>query len=42
MASVELKNLSKSFGEVEVLHQLNLTVEEGEFVAPEQIHVFAK
>ena len=33
MASVELKNLSKSFGEVEVLHQLNLTVEEGEFVA---------
>lgn len=33
MASVELKNLSKSFGDVEVLHQLNLTVEEGEFVA---------
>ncbi len=33
MASVELKNLSKSFGDVEVLHQLNLTVAEGEFVA---------
>ncbi|SLN63361.1 ABC transporter ATP-binding protein [Pseudooctadecabacter jejudonensis] len=33
MARVELVNLSKSFGEVKVLHDLNLTVEEGEFVA---------
>jgi len=33
MARVELVNLSKSFGAVKVLHDLNLTVEEGEFVA---------
>ena len=33
MARVELVNLSKSFGEVKVLHDLNLTVEEGEFIA---------
>ena len=33
MATVELENLAKSFGKVEVLHQLNLMVEEGEFVA---------
>jgi len=33
MAHVELMNLSKSFDAVEVLHDLNLTVEEGEFVA---------
>ena len=33
MAHVELANLSKSFGKVNVLHDLNLSVEEGEFVA---------
>jgi len=33
MASVELKNLCKSFGDVHVLHDLNLEVKEGEFVA---------
>jgi multiple sugar transport system ATP-binding protein len=33
MASVEIVNLSKSFGDVEVLHDLNLKVEDGEFVA---------
>jgi len=33
MASVELCDLTKSFGSVEVLHGLNLTVEEGKFVA---------
>ena len=33
MASVELHDLKKSFGSVEVLHGLNLTVDEGEFVA---------
>jgi len=33
MAHVELVNLSKSFGAVKVLHDLNLVVEEGEFVA---------
>ena len=33
MAEVELVNLSKSFGAVEVLHDLSLTVAEGEFVA---------
>jgi len=33
MAHVELVNLSKSFGDVKVLHDLNLVVEEGEFVA---------
>ena len=33
MARVELSGLSKSFGETEVLHGLDLTVGEGEFVA---------
>ena len=33
MARVELVGLSKSFGTTEVLHGLDLTVEEGEFVA---------
>lgn len=33
MATVELHNLTKSFGPVEVLHDLDLAVEEGEFVA---------
>lgn len=33
MATVELQDLTKSFGSVEVLHSLNLSVEEGEFVA---------
>ena len=33
MANVEIVNLSKSFGDVKVLHDLNLSVEEGEFVA---------
>ena len=33
MAHVELVNLSKSFGDVKVLNDLNLVVEEGEFVA---------
>ncbi len=33
MSSVTLKNLSKSFGTVKVLHDLNLDIEEGEFVA---------
>jgi multiple sugar transport system ATP-binding protein len=33
MARVELVNLSKSFGAIKVLHDLNLVVEEGEFVA---------
>ncbi|MES0864855.1 sn-glycerol-3-phosphate ABC transporter ATP-binding protein UgpC [Ruegeria sp. SCPT10] len=33
MARVELANLSKSFGAVSVLQNLNLVVEEGEFVA---------
>ncbi len=33
MATVELQDLTKSFGPVEVLHNLNLRVEEGEFVA---------
>ncbi|WP_102867069.1 ABC transporter ATP-binding protein [Pseudovibrio exalbescens] len=33
MASVELVNLSKSFGSVEVLKNLTLKIEEGEFVA---------
>jgi ABC-type sugar transport system ATPase subunit len=32
MASVELKNVSKSFGVVEVIHDVNLSVNEGEFV----------
>ncbi|MDX5595171.1 sn-glycerol-3-phosphate ABC transporter ATP-binding protein UgpC [Pseudovibrio sp. SPO723] len=33
MAGVELLNLSKSFGSVEVLKSLNLTIQDGEFVA---------
>ena len=33
MATVELQDLTKSFGPVEVLHNLNLSVREGEFVA---------
>ncbi|MDE0114896.1 MAG: ABC transporter ATP-binding protein [Albidovulum sp.] len=32
MASVELRNLSKSYGDVEVLRDINLIVEDGEFV----------
>lgn len=32
MASVELKNIRKSFGSVEVIRDVNLTIEEGEFV----------
>jgi len=32
MASVELKNIRKSFGAVEVIRDVNLTIEEGEFV----------
>ncbi len=33
MASLELVNLSKTFGQVKVLHNLDLTVKEGEFLA---------
>ena len=33
MASIAIQNLTKSFGTVEVLHDLNLVVGEGEFVA---------
>lgn len=33
MSSVTLKNLNKSFGAVKVLHDLNLEIDEGEFVA---------
>jgi multiple sugar transport system ATP-binding protein len=32
MASVKLKNIYKNFGDVEVLHDINLEVREGEFV----------
>ncbi|PCI87561.1 MAG: sugar ABC transporter ATP-binding protein [Hyphomicrobiales bacterium] len=32
MASVELKNLTKSFGKTEVLHGIDLVVENGEFI----------
>jgi len=32
MASVELKNIYKSFGKNEVLHNINLQIKEGEFV----------
>ncbi len=32
MAKVELVNVSKSYGDVEVLHDINLALEEGEFV----------
>jgi multiple sugar transport system ATP-binding protein len=32
MAAIRLKNISKSFGDVEVLHNINLEAEEGEFV----------
>jgi multiple sugar transport system ATP-binding protein len=32
MASVELINVSKSFGSVEVLRDINLSLEQGEFV----------
>ncbi len=32
MGSLTLKNIRKSFGQVEVLHDINLEVEEGEFV----------
>ena len=32
MTALHLENVCKSFGEVEVLHDINLTVEEGEFV----------
>ncbi|MDD9910269.1 MAG: ABC transporter ATP-binding protein [Ahrensia sp.] len=32
MAGVELKNLSKSYGDVEVLHDINLSIADGEFV----------
>jgi len=30
---IDMKNVSKSFGKNEVLHQVNLTIEKGEFVA---------
>ncbi|KKB12280.1 ABC transporter [Devosia geojensis] len=33
MASVELKDLKKSFGVVDVIHDINLSIEDGEFVA---------
>ena len=33
MASVDLIDLSKSYGDVEVLHALNLAIEDGEFLA---------
>ncbi len=33
MTSVSIQNLSKSFGAVEVLHDLSLDIQEGEFVA---------
>ena len=32
MAGVELVNVSKAFGNVEVLHDINLQVADGEFV----------
>ncbi|MCC0021557.1 MAG: ABC transporter ATP-binding protein, partial [Nitratireductor sp.] len=32
MATVELINVFKSFGSVEVLHDINLSLEKGEFV----------
>ncbi len=32
MAGVELKNLSKAYGDVEVLHDINLSIADGEFV----------
>ncbi|MGV8989364.1 MAG: ABC transporter ATP-binding protein [Cypionkella sp.] len=33
MASVELSNISKSYGAVEVIHKVSLTIEDGAFVA---------
>ncbi|MEQ9248478.1 MAG: hypothetical protein RLO21_21065, partial [Nitratireductor sp.] len=32
MASVELRSVEKSFGSVEVLHDINLSLEKGEFI----------
>ncbi|WP_436398764.1 ABC transporter ATP-binding protein [Roseobacter sp. S98] len=32
MAGVELRNLSKAYGDVEVLHDINLSISDGEFV----------
>ncbi|HVO03407.1 MAG TPA: ATP-binding cassette domain-containing protein, partial [Candidatus Cybelea sp.] len=32
MADVSLRGISKSFGRVEVLHDINLEVKDGEFV----------
>ncbi len=32
MAGVELRNLSKSYGDVEVLRDINLTIDDGEFI----------
>ena len=32
MTSISLKNISKSFGEVEVIPPLDLEIEDGEFV----------
>lgn len=32
MASVELKNIKKSYGDVEIIHSCNLQVQEGEFI----------
>ena len=32
MAGVELRNLSKAYGDVEVLHDINLSIADGEFV----------
>jgi multiple sugar transport system ATP-binding protein len=32
MTALKLENISKAFGEVKVLHDINLTVEDGEFV----------
>ena len=33
MGSVQIQNLSKSYGAIEVIHQLNVDIAEGEFVA---------
>lgn len=32
MAQISLSNVSKSYGQVEVLHDINLSIEEGEFI----------
>ncbi len=33
MAKIKIRNLCKSFGEVDVLKDINLEIEKGEFVA---------